>query len=94
MMGEKEERQGEKVLWAMSQDMRSEILATGGGGAWVSRHPLLACLNSGGFVCTPGFCMCNFVFIDPSVRATESTPELVLWGRWKVEGRDCTWVAA
>ena len=93
MMGKKEERQGEKVLWAMSQDMRSEILATGEGGrAWVSGHPLLACRNSGSFLCTPGFCIHNFVFIDPSVRATESTSELVLWGRWKVEGRDCTWV--
>lgn len=94
-MGKKEERQGEKVLWAMSQDMRSEILATGEGGrAWVSGHPLLACRNSGSFLCTPGFCIHNFVFIDPSVRATESTSESVLWGRWKVEERDCTWVTA
>ena len=79
----------------MSQVMHSEILAMGErGGTWVSGHPLLACLNSGGFVCIPGFCIPDFVFIDPSVRATECTSELVLWGRWKVEGRGCTWVTA
>ena len=95
MLCEKEEREGEKVLWTMSQDVRSEILATGeGGGAWVSGHPVLACLNSGGFICTPGFCIPSFVFIDPCVRATESSSELVFWGRWNVEGMDCTWITA